>query len=80
MITTESKCETIKHIFDNTKGDIRRHETLCYELGTKFESHHEMLMQIVDNIESLKNYTFLNDLHMEAYLPIQTATIAFEVS
>jgi flagellar basal body-associated protein FliL len=38
MIATEAVCENIKKIFQNTKGDIRRHETLCYEIGTKFEA------------------------------------------
>ena len=44
MLTTESVVESIKTIFENTKGDIRRHETLCYEIGTKFEAQHEVLM------------------------------------
>jgi hypothetical protein len=38
------------------------------------------MTEITDGIEVLKEYALVNDLHMEAYLPLQTATIAYEVS
>ena len=56
-----------------------RHETLCYELATKFEAQHNVLLDFAENIESLKTYALVTDLHLEAYLPMQIATIAFDV-
>jgi hypothetical protein len=32
-----------------------------------------------ESIESLKTYSILNDIHLEAYLPLQIATLSFEV-
>jgi len=49
------------------KVDVQRHETLCYELATKFESQHLFLSEFAQNIESLKTYVLLNDLNVEAY-------------
>jgi hypothetical protein len=49
-------------------------------LATKFETHHEIIANSVEGIEALKTYAIANDLHMEAYQPIQTATIAYEVA
>ena len=56
-----------------------RHETLCFELATKFEHQQKGIVNLVDAVENLKTYTFINDLHMETYLPLQTATIAYEI-
>jgi hypothetical protein len=60
------------------KEDVKRHETLSYELACKFEEQHKVLLSYAENIESLKTYTLTNDLHLEAYLPLQMAGIAFE--
>jgi len=49
------------------KVDVRRHESLCFELATKFEAQHSVLVSFASNIEALKAYTLANDLHMEAY-------------
>ena len=66
-------------MYQAMKVDLRRHETLCYEIATKFETHHNLLKDLTDHVETLKTYTLVNDLHMEAYQPLQIATIAFEV-
>ena len=52
------------------KEDISRHETLCYEIATKFAQHHDVMIQMGDNVAALKTYTLINELHMEAYLPL----------
>ena len=72
--------QRVDRMYRRMKNDITRHETLCYELATKFEQHHNVMAELGQNIDSIKNYTLINDLHMEAYQPIQTATIAYEVS
>jgi hypothetical protein len=38
-----------------------------------------VLFQFADNIEALKRYSVINDLHMSAYQPLQTAALAYEV-
>jgi len=38
------------------------------------------MAELGENISALKTYTFINEMHMEAYLPLQSATIAYEVS
>ena len=66
-------------MYQAMKGDVRRHETLCYELVTKFEQQNELLLQFNENIEALKTNYLVTDLHLEAYLPVQTALIAYDV-
>ena len=61
------------------KIDITRHESLAFEIGTKLEAHRTVLNQVVDSIEALKTYAIVTDLHLEAYQPLQIATIAYEV-
>jgi hypothetical protein len=39
-----------------------------------------VLKEFLKNIEALKTYAICNDLHMEAYQPLQMANIAFEVT
>jgi hypothetical protein len=34
----------------------------------------------MDQIAALKAYTIATDLHLEAFLPLQTSVIAFEVA
>ena len=62
------------------KTDLTRHETLCYELAKKFELQAVLLLDITSSIEALKTYPLVNDLHMEAYQPLQVAAIAYEVT
>ena len=71
--------ERIDRMYQAMKGDVRRHETLCYELATKFEQQNELLLQFNENIEALKTNYLVTDLHLEAYLPVQTALIAYDV-
>lgn len=52
------------------KADVHRHETLCYELAKRMEVHRSQLIDHSDNIENLKTYAIITDLHLEAYLPI----------
>ena len=66
-------------MYSRMKTDIARHEILCFELATKFEQQYEVLNRCTEDIEALKTYALVNDLHMETYLPIQSATIAYEV-
>ena len=66
-------------MYDRMKKDIVRHETLCYELAAKFEQQMKFMLKLTDNIESLKTSAMINDIHLEAYQPLQTASIAFEV-
>jgi len=68
----------IDRMYQAMKLDVRRHETLSYELACKFEEQHKVLISYAEHIESLKTYTLTNDLHMEAYLPLQIASISFE--
>ena len=57
-------------MYKRIKDEMVRHETLCFELAEKFEAQHDILCQISSNMESVKEYTIVNDLHMEAYLPL----------
>jgi len=70
----------IDKIYSKMKDNVTRHETLCYELATHFEAQHDVMWQINEKIEALQTYTTVNDLHLEAYLPLQIACIAYEVS
>jgi hypothetical protein len=47
-----------------------RNETMCYEIACKFEHQHEVIDAVVENIETLKSYALMNDLHIEAYQPL----------
>ena len=38
-----------------------------------------MLSEYAEHVEALKMYALVTDLHFEAYLPLQTATIAYDV-
>lgn len=76
----ESKVSTIDKIYTKMKDNVTRHETLCYELATHFEAQHDVMWQINEKIEALQTYTTVNDMHLEAYLPLQTACIAYEVA
>lgn len=67
-------------MYEAMKEDILRHETLAFELALKFESQHDLLLQFSEHIEALKSHSLSTDLHFEAYLPLQTATIAYEIS
>ena len=79
MQETQFTCEKIDKLFQGLKVDTTRHETLCYELATKFDEQHHVLMEFVEQIESFKTYALVNDLHMEAYLPMQMASVAYQV-
>ena len=72
--------ERVDRMYNRVKEDVGRHETLCYEIAMKFTQHHDMMIQLGENVAALKTYTLINELHMEAYLPLQTATIAFKVT
>jgi hypothetical protein len=50
-------------MYDRMKKDVIRHETLCYELATKFEQHLTFMLKLTDNIEALKTSALINDLH-----------------
>jgi hypothetical protein len=60
----------IDRMYDRMKGDVVRHETLCFELATKFDQQYQVMCKMSDSIESLKTYAILNDIHIEAYLPL----------
>ena len=55
--------DRIDRMYERMKTDIIRHKTLCFELATKFTEQHEVIIKISENIESLKTYSLLNDLH-----------------
>ena len=59
--------DRIQRVYTAMKADVRRHETLCFELAQKFEAQHTILMEYAENIECLKTYALVTDLHMEAY-------------
>jgi hypothetical protein len=61
------------------KEDVLRHETLTYELAKKFESQHDILLQFAENIEAVKSHALTTDLHLEAYLPLQMATLCYDI-
>lgn len=56
---TENKFTTdrVDRMYQAMKEDVKRHETLCYELATKFEAQHIVLLDLASNIEALKTYT-----------------------
>jgi hypothetical protein len=76
---TNYRCERIDRMYSNMKEDLIRHESLAFELATKFEAQHDLLLQFAEHIESLKSHALVTDLHFEAYLPLQTACLAYEV-
>lgn len=57
-------------MYQRVKEDFVRHETLAFELATKFEHQHTAVSKIIESVEHLKTYTFVNDLHMETYQPL----------
>ena len=61
------------------KEDVLRHETLSYELAHKFESQHEILLQFAAHIEALKSHCLMTDLHLEGYLPLQVASLSYDI-
>jgi methyl-accepting chemotaxis protein len=54
-------------MYQRIKEEMVRHETLCFELAEKFEAQHDLICQVCNNMDALKDYTIVNDLHMEAY-------------
>lgn len=80
-VTTDTnfKCERIDRMFHIMKEDVLRHETLSFELAKKFESQHEILLQFAENIEAIKSHALMTDLHLEAYLPVQMASLTYEI-
>ena len=62
--------DRIDRMYSVMKKEMMRHETLCFEIATKFEQQHSVILKLVDNIDALKTYSIVNDLHMEAYLPL----------
>ena len=79
ITATTYSCDRIARMQKNMHSDVQRHETLCFELAKRVESHRNQLLDHVDNIENLKTYAITTDLHLEAYLPLQIANISFEV-
>ena len=77
--STKYMVDRIDRMYERMKSDIGRHETLCFELATKFTEQHDTIIKLSETTESLKTYSIVNDLHLEAYLPLQMATIAFDV-
>jgi hypothetical protein len=69
---TETKfmIDRIDRMYERMKVDICRHETVCFELANKFEDQYEVINAMSSNLETLKTYAMLNDLHIEAYQPI----------
>jgi len=54
-------------MYNRVKHDCCRHETLAFELATKFEHQHKAIVKMVESIENLKTFAFTNDLHMQTY-------------
>ena len=69
----------IDRMYERMKVDVGRHETLCFELATKFDQQFDVICQQTNSIEALKSYAIITDVHLEAYLPFQVAGIAYEV-
>jgi hypothetical protein len=67
---TKFKVDRIDRMYERMKTDIGRHETLCFELATKFNEQHDVIIKLSETMESLKTYSIMNDLHLEAYLPL----------
>ena len=70
MTESNYKIDRVDRMYTRMKEDIGRHETLCFELALKFEQQHTILSAVTDSIETLKNYALVNDVHLEAYLPL----------
>ena len=68
---TETKftIERIDRMYKRIKDDCCRHETLAFELATKFDHQHNAIVKMVESIENLKTYAFVNDLHIQTYQP-----------
>ena len=41
--TAKFATERVDRMYQAMKADVIRHETLCYELATKFEAQHDVL-------------------------------------
>lgn len=72
-------CERVDRMYRAMKKDVIRHETVCWEMATKLESQHQVFVQLAENVNALKSASVLTDMHLEAYTPIQTALIAYDV-
>ena len=64
--------ERIERLQKRVKIDLDRHELISAELAQKLEKQST-------EIANLKTFSLATDLHLEAYLPLQCATIAYEV-
>jgi len=69
-VEMKTMVDSIKSQYDLINQDLMRNETMCYEIACKFEHQHEVIDAVVENIETLKSYALMNDLHIEAYQPL----------
>ena len=69
-IETKYLVDRVDRMYLRMKTDVKRHETLCFELADKFEKQHDVICQVIDNIEILKTYALTNDVHLEAFQPL----------
>ena len=65
--------------YESISDNLVRHEVIVTEVANKLDHHHEVLTDLGHNITELKKYAVMSDLHMEAYLPLQIANIAFDL-
>ena len=79
LVAMKITADRNNRMYEAMKADVMRHETLSFELASKFETHFDVFNQVCENIEALKSHALLTDLHLEAFQPLQTAAIAFEV-
>ena len=79
LLTTGFRSDRIERMHTAIKTDVSRHEVLCFEIATKFETQNTIFKEIGLAVEGLKTYALVTDLHLEAYLPLQAANIAYEV-
>jgi hypothetical protein len=79
MVTTGFTTDRIDRMYKLMKADISRHEALAFEMASKFDVHHKVLKEASESIEALKTYALVTDLHLEAYQPLQIATIVYEI-
>ena len=79
VLETKLTVERTERMYVYIKEDFIRHEALFFEMARKSEQNTKTSLDFFDKIEALQKYTLMNDLHLEAFLPLQTASIAFEV-
>ena len=67
-------------LYANSFDDMNRHGTRLGLVEEKFGHYEKIANEFNKHIEALKTHCLTTDLHLESTLPLQIASISYEVS